>query len=157
MKSLQLLFLLAIGALFLSQVGHAAADTVVIIVFVTPESQAIDTDGDGKVTLAECLVATQQLFPSESAEAQKKIAEGCMHFLSTTCGKKQDESAPLAPEIDVPAEKEVPAAELPKEVLKTTFADRLRDNMHLLKHRVAAAREEYIHSRWLLKKAQEWK
>jgi hypothetical protein len=151
MKSLQLLFLLAVGALFLSQVGHAAADTIVIIISVTPEAQAVDADGDGKVTLAECLFATQQLFPDESAEAQKKIAEGCMLMI----GGQQKKSDVVS--VDVPALAPASVPETPVEVLKTTFADRLREKMHLLKNRVASAREEYIHSRWLLKKAQEWK
>jgi hypothetical protein len=84
MKSLQLVFLFVVGALFLSQICHAAEDsttTAVTIVSTTPESKAVDVDNDGKVTLHECLASAKNLFPEESAANHAAMAKGCLSFL----------------------------------------------------------------------------
>jgi hypothetical protein len=84
MKSLQQVFLFVVGALFLSQICHAAEDsttTAVTIVSTTPESKAVDVNNDGKVTLHECLASAKNLFPEESAANHAAMAKGCLSFL----------------------------------------------------------------------------
>jgi len=86
MKSLQLVFLFVVGALFLSQISHAAEDTstttvIVTIVSITPEAEAVDSNSDGKITLGECMSSAKVLFPEETAEKHAAIAKGCLLFL----------------------------------------------------------------------------
>ena len=163
MKYSSLVSLLAIGILLLSHCHHAAADTTIILIFITPEFQAVDADGNGIVTLAECMAATLTLFPQEDFATQSLIAQGCMNMLASQ--QKNETSTQIAQDTDievpVPTDPSV-AAPAPtevqqKRVFAQTFKDRLSQFMGQIKKGASKYREEYIHSRWLLNKAKEHK
>jgi hypothetical protein len=155
LKPLQLVSLFAACILLLSQCHRvdAADDSkyVIVLVFITPEFQSVDANVDGVVTFDECLSATKQLFPQESAADQNLIAHGCMKLL----GAQQQSQAAVLTEIDVDVPAPPPTESLPSTdgtappppitpiVAAQTFSDRLREHMSLLKKGAKAAREEY--------------
>jgi len=61
---------------------------VVLIVSPTPEIDAMDTNGDGKISVGECEEACRLLFPDESRDVLDAIIKGCMSSLQ----KQQDDT-----------------------------------------------------------------
>jgi hypothetical protein len=77
--------------------------SVVLIVSSTPEIDAMDTNGDGKISVGECEEACRLLFPDESRDVLDAIIKGCMSSLQKQQDdeqkQKEQEQKPIVPTV----------------------------------------------------------